>query len=51
MCVKQLIDIFLQCILAYNAQHYTQGSGIGPTLRIVMASDLRCLSAINLLFN
>ena len=27
-----------------------QGSGIGPTLWLVMASDLRCISDINLLF-
>ena len=32
------------------ARSIIQGSGIGPTLWIVMASDLRCISDMNLLF-
>jgi len=44
---KRGIDFFaITCI----TRSILQGSGIGPTLWIFMASALRCLSAMNLLF-
>ena len=44
--VKLLMVGFLQCI----PLHPLQGSGIGPTLWIAMASDLCCISDMNSLF-